>query len=102
MDLVSWSWVFMIAYVGVMVMFGIIGSRRVAGADDFAVARNSYGPLMLALAFASTAASGATFLGVPGLSYSFGLPVVWLAFLYPCGIYLGLLICQRTIGKRGN
>ncbi len=102
MDLVTWSWVFMIAYVGVMVMFGVIGSRRVSGADDFAVARNSYGPLMLSLAFASTAASGATFLGVPGLSYSFGLPVVWLAFLYPCGIYLGLLICQRTIGKRGN
>ena len=102
MDLVTWSWVFMIAYVGVMVLFGVIGSRRVAGADDFAVARNSYGPLTLALAFASTAASGATFLGVPGLSYSYGLPVVWLAFLYPCGIYLGVLICQRTIGKRGN
>lgn len=102
MDLVSWSWLFLIVYVGVMLVFGFIGSRRVDDADDFAVARKSYGPLILALAFASTAASGATFLGVPGLSYSYGLPVVWLAFLYPFGIYLGVLICQRTIGDEGN
>lgn len=102
MGLVSWSWLFLIAYIGVMLLFGYIGSRRVSDADDFAVARQSYGPFILALAFASTAASGATFLGVPGLSYSYGLPVIWLAFLYPCGIYLGVLVCQRTIGDEGN
>ena len=78
-----------------MVIFGAVGSRRVVGADDFAVARRGYGPFILALAFASTAASGATFLGLPGLTYSFGMSTIWLAFLYPVGIYLGVLICQR-------
>ncbi|MGI9235901.1 MAG: sodium:solute symporter family protein [Woeseiaceae bacterium] len=102
MDLHSWSWLFLLAYVGLMIVFGVVGSRRVRGADDFAVARQGYGPFILALAFASTAASGATFLGLPGLTYSFGMSTIWLAFLYPVGIYLGVLVCQRTIGQGGN
>lgn len=102
MSLISWSWIFLALYVGLMAYFGYLGSRRVVNADDFAVARNGYGPWILALAFASTAASGATFLGVPGLAYSYGLSVIWLAFLYPVGIYLGVWICQRTIADEGN
>ena len=102
MSLYQWSWVFLVVYVGVMLLFGVIGNRRVTGADDFAVARQSYGPFVLALAFASTAASGATFLGLPGLTYSYGMSTIWLAFMYPLGIYFGVLICQRTIGRFGN
>lgn len=102
MDLYSWSWTFMFLYIGAMFAFGFIASRRVKDADDFATARSSYGPWLLALAFASTAASGSTFLGVPGLSYTYGFSIIWIAFLYPLGIYLGVLICQRTVGKEGN
>ena len=102
MSLYTWSWLFLLAYVVAMTGFGVVGSRRVAGADDFATARGAYGPFLLALAFASTAASGATFLGLPGLTYSFGLSTLWIAFLYPLGIYLGVLISQRTIARYGN
>ena len=76
-SLQAYCWIFMIAYVCVMVWFGVVGQRRVQSADDFATARGSYGPWFLALAFTSTVASGATFLGIPGLAYTFGLP--------PCG-----------------
>jgi Na+/proline symporter len=102
MTLHAWSWLFLAAYVAVMAAFGVLGSRRVASADDFATARGGYGPLILALAFASTAASGATFLGLPGLTYTYGLSTLWIAFLYPLGLYTGILICQRTIGRYGN
>ena len=85
-----------------LIGFGYLGSRRVTGADDFATARRGYGPFLLALAFASTAASGATFLGLPGLTYSYGMSTLWIAFCYPVGIYIGILICQRTIGRYGN
>jgi len=102
MGLYTWSWLFLLGYVAVMVGFGVLGSRRVADADDFATARGGYGPFLLALAFASTAASGATFLGLPGLTYSYGLSTLWIAFLYPFGIYLGVLISQRTIARYGN
>ena len=102
MGLYTWSWLFLLGYVVVMIGFGVLGSRRVAGADDFATARGGYGPFLLALAFASTAASGATFLGLPGLTYSYGLSTLWIAFLYPLGIYLGILISQRTVARYGN
>jgi len=102
MGLHGWSWLFLFIYILVMIVFGILGSRRVASADDFATARSSYGPLLLALAFASTAASGSTFLGLPGLTYTFGFSTLWIAFLYPVGIYIGIMICQRTIGRYGN
>ncbi|HSG65558.1 MAG TPA: sodium:pantothenate symporter [Gammaproteobacteria bacterium] len=102
MSLHGWSWLFLIVYITAMAGFGLLGARRVASADDFATARGGYGPLLLALAFASTAASGATFLGLPGLTYTFGMSTLWIAFLYPIGIYLGIWICQRTIGRYGN
>jgi len=102
MTLHSWSWLFLVVYIAAMAAFGILGSRRVANADDFATARRGYGPFVLALAFASTAASGATFLGLPGLTYTYGMSTLWIAFLYPIGIYIGIVICQRTIGVYGN
>ena len=92
----------MAAYVAVMLAFGVYASRQIAGADDYATARGSYGPVLLALAFASTAASGATFLGVPGLAYTHGVSVLWIAFLYPIGVYFGVLICQKNVGHFGN
>lgn len=102
MALHAWSWTFLVLYVGAMLGFGLLGSRRVKSADDFATARRGYGPLLLALAFASTAASGATFLGLPGLTYTYGFSTLWIAFCYPAGVYIGILVCQRTIGRYGN
>lgn len=102
MDLFSWSWIFMVFYIGGMLLFGWIASRRIAGADDFATARQSYGPYMLALAFAASTASGATFLGGPGLSYEIGLANQWGNFLYPMGVYLGLLITMKLVASSGH
>jgi SSS family transporter len=98
----TWSWLFLVAYIAAMLGFGYLGNRRVRGADDFATARRGYGPFVLALAFASTAASGATFLGLPGLTYSYGVSTLWIAFCYPLGVYIGVLICQRTIARFGD
>ena len=66
MDLATWSWIFMVVYIGGMLAIGVIGQRRVKHADDFATARGSYGPIFLAFAFAATTASGATFSWWPG------------------------------------
>ncbi|HEX7043682.1 MAG TPA: hypothetical protein VF203_03615 [Burkholderiales bacterium] len=102
MALHIWSWAFLILYIAAMLALGWLGSRRVTGADDFATARRSYGPFLLALAFASTAASGATFLGLPGLTYTYGMSTLWIAFCYPVGVYIGILICQHAIARFGN
>ena len=96
-----WGWFFLVIYIGAMLFFGYLGMRRVKNSDDFATARNSYGPLFLAFALTATAASGGTFLGIPALGYKFGLPTMWYAVLYPAGTYVGLLICLRGIRRAG-
>ena len=102
MSLITWSWIFLIIYIGAMLAIGVFAQRRVKHADDFATARGSYGPLFLALAFAATTASGATFLGAPGLSYEWGLSTVWGSFLYPTGVYVGVLVAMRLITTSGH
>ena len=102
MDLTTWSWVFMLGYIGMMLAFGVWGQRKVASADDFATARNAYGPLFLAFAFAATTASGATFVGFPGIGYNAGFAAMWSVFLYPIGVYLGVLICLKLVSNSGN
>ena len=102
MSLVTWSWIFLIAYVAGMVVIGIIGRQKIKQADDFATARRSYGPLILAFAFAATTASGATFLGGPGLAYEWGVASQWSSVLYPMGAYFGVLISMRLIATAGN
>jgi SSS family transporter len=102
MTLAAYSWIFLAFYVGLMVVCGAIGQRRVKTADDYATARGGYGPIFLALAFTSTAASGATFLGMPALAYHYGLSNLWFMFLYPLGLYGGVLLCQHAIAQAGN
>ena len=102
MSLITWSWLFLIIYIGAMLAIGVIGQRRVKHADDFATARGAYGPIFLAFAFAATTASGATFLGSPALGYEWGMPTIWGTFLYPIGVYFGVLISMRLIATSGN
>ncbi len=102
MELATWSWIFLILYIGVMLGLGYAASKRIRDADDFATARGSYGPVFLAFAFAATIASGGTFLGLPGFAYEFGLPAIWGGILYPIGAYFGVLISMRLIATSGN
>jgi sodium/proline symporter len=101
-DLTLWSWIFLALYIGMMLYFGIVGQRKVANADDFATARNAYGPLFLAFAFAATTASGATFVGFPGIAYNAGLSAIWSVILYPIGVYLGVLLCLHLVSNSGH
>ena len=101
-DLKVWTWIFFVLYTGIMLACGVLGMRRVRGSDDFATARRSYGPLFLALALTATTASGGTFLGLPGICYGSGLSGLWLAFVYPIGVYVGILICMRVVGRAGQ
>ncbi len=102
MTLITWSWFFLVIYIGGMITIGVLAQRRVKHADDFATARAAYGPLFLALAFSATTVSGATFLGMPGLSYTWGLTTLWGVFLGPAGLCLGMLLTMRLITNSGH
>ncbi len=97
-----WGWIFLLVYIGAMLAFGFIGMRRVRSSDDFATARGGYGPLFLAFALTATAASGGTFIGIPAIAYKSGFSALWYAFIYPLGLYCGLLLCLRGIRRAGE
>ncbi len=99
--LIFWGWIFLTLYIALMISFGFIGMGRIQGSDDFATARGSYGPLFLAFALTATTASGATFLGLPGLAYTAGMPALLYAFVYPLGVYTGVLVCLHGIRRAG-
>ena len=99
---VVWSWIFLVVFVGLFLAMGFIGMKKTTGADDFAVARSSYGPWVLGLAFVATVASGSTFLGMPGLAYSKGFASLWYPIVYPLGIYLGMLMAAKLVKTMGD
>ena len=100
-ELLTWAWIFLIVYIAAMVGIGLYAGRQIKNGDDYAVARNAYGPFLLALAFAATTASGATFIGMPGLGYKLGVSSLWYPFLYPIGVYIGVLLCMNAVAKGG-
>ena len=101
-DLRMWSWVFLLMYIGIMAICGVLGMRRVKSGDDFATARGSYGAIFLSFALVATTASGATFLGLPAITYKVGLSGLWYAFIYPLGVYGGILLCLRAVTRAGR
>ena len=70
-----WLLAFLHSEYGLMVGFGVEGMSCVQSSDYFVTARAGYGPVFLALAM--TAASGATYLGLPALAYSAGISSLW-------------------------
>ncbi|MGG0717158.1 sodium/solute symporter [Robertmurraya massiliosenegalensis] len=98
----TYSWIFMVLFLLLMVVMGWFGMKRTKTADDFATARSSYGPYVLGFAITATIASGSTFMGMPGLAYSIGAPSLWYPLLYPLATVMGMLLVARYIKKFGD
>jgi len=101
-ELRIWSWSFLFIYVGAMIGFGYLGMRHVKTSDDFSTARGEYGMWYLAFAMTATTASGATFLGIPGLGYIYGFSALGYGLVYPFAVYLGIWLCFKQVQKAGN
>jgi Na+/proline symporter len=98
----TWGWIWVGVFLLLFVGMGVYGMRKTKTEEDFAVARGSYGPIMLAFAFAATIASGATFMSVPGMAYSIGFGSLWGPALYPIGIYIGMVLAIKLIKRAGD
>jgi Na+/proline symporter len=103
---IQWGWIFLGAYLILILGLGYIGYRRVedgvggtSSQDEYATARGGFGFLALALAYAATVASGATFMSIPGMGYDMGFMAGYYAMIYPIGIFLGALIVARVSKK---
>ncbi len=98
----AWGWFWLVFFIVGTLGIGFYAMTKTKTDEDFAVARKSYGPYILVLALASTIASGATFMGIPGLAYDKGFPALWYPAIYPIGIYLGLILSVQLIKRAGD
>lgn len=99
---VTYGWAFLAAYVVLILGLGYWGWRQTDTQDDYATARGGFGFLVLALAYATTVASGSTFMGIPGMAYDMGFKAGYYALIYPIGIYLGMMVVARITKKVGD
>lgn len=97
-----WGWIWLVTFILFVFSLGLYGLKKTKTGEDFAVARKSYGPIVLVFAVASTVASGSTFMGIPGMAYSTGFPALWYPAIYPLGIYIGLIISIKLIKRAGD
>lgn len=98
----NWAWFWLVIFVVVTLGIGFYAMTKTKTDEDFAVARKSYGPYLMALALTSTIASGSTFMGIPGLAYSKGFPALWYPAIYPIGVYIGLILSIQLIKRAGD
>ncbi|MFB4162397.1 sodium:solute symporter [Alteribacillus sp. JSM 102045] len=100
--IVTYSWIFMAFFIGLMLVLGWVGMKKTNTSDDFATARSSYGPLAISLVIAAGISSGSTFMGMPGLAYDIGTPSLWYPLLYPIATVIGMLFVAKVIKKYGD
>lgn len=103
---IRWGWIFLALYLVLILFLGYLGYKRVeagtggtSAQDEYATARGGFGFLALALAYAATVASGATFMSIPGLGYDMGFLAGYYAMIYPVGVFFGILLVARISKK---
>lgn len=92
MSLSAMAWTALSAYIVLVLVLGWVGMRRTASTADFAVAGRRMGPVIMALCFAGTFGSAATFMGYPGLFYAYGWPGLWNGAGFACGCIAAMLL----------
>lgn len=85
-----------IAYMGIMVLSGVIGSMKAKNNDDYLVAGRSlpfavYFPCLVTVIIGGGATFGATTLG-----YTYGISAAWMVVMYGLGIVaMGFLLSSK-------
>ncbi|MFC2948139.1 sodium:solute symporter family protein [Virgibacillus sediminis] len=94
-----YTWIGFAAFLGVMVILGIVSARKTKSVSDFATGGGSLGPYVLGLSFAATYLSAATFLGYPGWTHAWGLSNLWLFLAMIGGGPIGVLMVAKKVRK---
>lgn len=97
MDISTYGWSFIAVYMALMIFLAYIGWKRTKTFAQFTTAPRSYGPLITSLVAVSTAASAVTYMGMPGMSYTFGYAMLWFPFTVFGAMALALAVAGRGV-----
>lgn len=86
----------MVAYMTLLILWGIYQGRKVKSNEDYAIAGRSLPGWVAALSERATGESSWALLGLPGLAYASGLTGIWTAI----GCVAGILTAWAAIAWR--
>ncbi len=90
----------MIAYLAVMIMIGILYSRRNKDESDFYLGGRRLGPIVTAMSAEASDMSSWLLMGLPGVAYLSGCAeAVWTAVGLAAGTYLNWLIVAKRLRR---
>jgi SSS family solute:Na+ symporter len=88
--------IFLLAYAVLLIVVGLLVSRRVKKAADFFVAGRTLGPGLLATTFLAANIGAGSTVGASGLGYRFGLSAWW----WVGSAAIGSFILAATVGPK--
>lgn len=80
------------AFLLIMLIIGINAGKKTTDLNSFAVAGRSFGPFVLAITITSTYGSASSYLGLGGMGFSSGWPMMWVWIGCMWGIVLPILL----------
>lgn len=89
-------------YLLAMVFIGIYASKKIHGADDFALGGRSVHPFFIICSSIATASGAGACLGQAGTAYLNGFGTLWLAITWSIGMLMLALIAQRIYNTGGD
>lgn len=84
----TWQVLSMVVYLVVMVVIGVVASRRTSNLGDYMLGGRRLGPFVSALSAGASDMSGWLLMGLPGAIYASGLIEGWIAVGLTIGAWL--------------
>ena len=102
-NLVTASWIAVIAYMAVILFFVIRGARKITNISDYAVGSIAFSPIAVGLALAASMTSAATFIINPGFIALYGISaVISYAVVLPAAAMISLVVLTKGFRKHGS
>lgn len=102
-NLVTASWIAIIAYMIVILFFVVRGARKISNMSDYAVGNIAFSPIAVGLALAASMTSAATFIINPGFIALYGISaVISYALVLPAAAMISLVVLTKGFRKHGS
>ena len=75
-------------YLVVMIIVGVVASKKIKNSSDYYLAGRSFGPLVLMATVCATIIGGSGLMGRAGVAYSDGFKAIMTAIPYLLGMFL--------------
>ncbi len=102
-QLSSAGWLFIAAYMAIVLFFVVRGARKTKNMSDYALGSMSFNPIFVGLSLAASITSAATFIINPGFVALYGLSgVLSFVIALPAACLISLALITKGFRKQGT